>query len=99
MKVVIDIPDRFEGLNLRLIAGQELVAYKLSGREWYVKSSSCDRCGDCCKDIAGSSLPNVDGVCDYLSEDNTCSLGIRRPFSCLFPNERFKCAEEFKLAE
>ena len=45
----------------------------------------CDKCGECCRGIAGNplyaDLDRGDGVCKYL-EDNLCSIHDNRPTLC-----------------
>lgn len=92
--MVIDLPEWAEGKNLYIFAGIETVAYKYLNRPLKVKTSRCDQCGDCCRNIKGDYPPQTDGVCDHL-KDNICSLGVLRPFTCGFPNEKFECAERY----
>ena len=46
---------------------------------------SCDKCGECCKNLHKSSLydelHNGDGICKYLIE-NLCSIYENRPLLC-----------------
>ena len=102
MKISVEIPDEFIGLHIRIVAGQELVAYKYADERWQVKTDRCNQCGECCKHVKGTYPPQTFGVCDYLKQVERhkyiCTLGVTRPFTCLFPNERFECAEKFEEA-
>lgn len=46
---------------------------------------TCDKCGLCCKSLAGNpiykSLDRGDGICKYL-EGNICSIYEKRPVLC-----------------
>ena len=48
---------------------------------------NCDKCGACCKSIAGiellANLDRGDGVCKYLNEvSNLCEIYNERPLLC-----------------
>ena len=46
-------------------------------------SFQCDKCGACCRLISAvPELDRGDGVCKFLSEDNTCSIYPDRPTIC-----------------
>ena len=94
MKLEIDIPEWAEKKNLFVFAGMEMLAFRYVGQKIHLKTSRCDKCGDCCRNIKGDFPPQTDGVCDFL-KDTVCSLGTSRPFSCGFPNTRFECAEKY----
>ena len=94
MELVIQLPEWAEQLDIRIFAGMELLAFKHFKGPLMLKTSRCNQCGDCCKQIKGDFPPHTDGVCDFL-KDNVCSLGTSRPFSCGFPNTKFVCAEKY----
>lgn len=101
MDRVIQLINGLSDQHIRVIAGQELIAYKeAGGNRWFVKTSSCSMCGDCCRNLAGNKVVPVDetGACVYL-KNNICSLYYTRPFICLWPNTQFECDEKFEEVE
>ena len=91
MKIDIDIPDELieEGRAIHIMAGMERVAYWLPfEKKWNIKISRCSACGLCCKKIS----------CEYLNEQNLCSLGPERPFVCCIATPRTipSCTEKYR---
>lgn len=46
----------------------------------------CDKCGECCRSLKNSpiytDLDRGDGICKYLTENNTCGIYENRPLVC-----------------
>ena len=93
MKITLDIPDnivdQIQDRNLYLMAGIDLVAEKLRGDKWKIKTSGCSMCGKCCKELREEHpFPVIDGQCVYLENPEgygdkwVCGLRINRPFGC-----------------
>ena len=89
MKINIDIPDWTDERAIYVMAGIELVAYKLTGGKWNIKTGRCNMCGNCCQGLERHSWPTINGTCVHLKKepgkDNPkyeCSLRINRPFGC-----------------
>lgn len=68
---------------------------------------SCDKCGECCRNLFRSklyvSLNRGDGVCKYLN-GNLCSIYQDRPLLCrvdesykMFFSEKFSLEEYYQL--
>jgi len=95
-ELIIQIPEWAEPLNIRVFAGLELLASKPAGQDrLFIKSSRCNQCGDCCRNIKGDFPPQTDGICNYLV-GNKCGLGTTRPFSCGFEVHYPDCPEQFE---
>lgn len=47
--VTLPIPLWAEGRNLYVFAGREVVARRLIGGRWEVKTTRCNLCGECCR--------------------------------------------------
>lgn len=87
MKIELDIPAWAEERNIYVMAGVEMVAYRLAHEgEFKVKSVRCSGCGKCCMDLPeGHIQRNDSGNCIHLVPDGekwVCDLGVHRPFSC-----------------
>jgi hypothetical protein len=121
MKIEIEVPDWADKQELYLHTYEfELVAIRRNydysfdkwddskNAKWYVKTSRCNKCGECCRHIAEGNPMYKDAIkggdkiiCPHL-KDNLCSLGMHRPFSCVMdfhddPKLKPKeCTEEFK---
>ena len=87
----MDLPDRANERNVYVMAGIELVARRMYGQEWQVKSVGCNLCGKCCQNLSDDQpypIEVVDGQCIHLQKepgDNdqwVCALGLQRPFGC-----------------
>jgi hypothetical protein len=93
MKIVIEIPDWCDERHIRILAGIEMVAYKLAHEDHFmVKTERCSNCGTCCSDLS-PRIPHAgpDGVCIHLIPDGPkkmCSLGVDRPFICSVSRDR-----------
>jgi len=76
VKIELDLPDWVDERHIRIFAGIEEVARRMTNtRYWEVKTSRCNMCGECCK---------LDG-CDKLvfkANEWRCSHLIGRPFCC-----------------
>jgi hypothetical protein len=87
MKIEIEIPDWCDERAIRIMAGIELVAYKMPFEKWKIKVSRCNMCGKCCM-TSNIPYPLVDGKCIHLKKrpgNNDrweCFLRIQRPFGC-----------------
>lgn len=90
MKIILDIPEWAQERHIYILAGIELLAYKKFGTdELLVKTDRCNRCGDCCENIAGKWLySNGQGGCIYLQKEpgdttqRSCMLRTERPLCC-----------------
>jgi hypothetical protein len=103
MKILIDIPDRYEGRNLFVFAGMDLVARRYCKKPWEIKISDCAMCGKCCQNLNNDKFPFkiINGVCEHLEhrpgKRYLCKLDVRRPFGCaIHINENVGCAVRFK---
>lgn len=108
MKIELDFPDDliedFKERTLRIFAGIEMIAFKIRGDKWQVKTSSCAMCGKCCKNLPKEfPFPVVNGQCIYLINPKgygkkwVCSLGINRPFGCAVADTTAKyCKVKYK---
>ena len=89
MRITLDLPDWAQERHIFIMAGIELLAYKLYGEEVIqVKKVRCNLCGACCMNLnKHCPLPiNADGNCLYLAGElggkRECTLGLERPYSC-----------------
>ncbi len=88
MKITIDIPEWAQKRHIYIMAGIEMLAYKLYGEDVvHIKTARCSRCGECCMNLGlGSEEPiGPDGNCIHLDKvggQYVCGLHIRRPFGC-----------------
>ncbi len=93
MEVIIislKLPDWTNKRTLRVMAGIELVAYKLPDAKWQMKVSQCNMCGKCCMALKTHKhvFSVIDGKCIHLKKrpgNNPrweCGLRINRPFGC-----------------
>lgn len=88
MKIDLELPGWPDERTIRVMAGIELVAYKLPGGPWMVKNGRCSSCGQCCMSLRKHAFPVVAGRCSYLVDEPgnkdlyRCALGIARPYSC-----------------
>lgn len=104
MKIELDLPDWTEGRTIRVMAGIELMAYKLSDTKWQMKVSRCNMCGKCCMNLKNHPFPTIDGKCIHLKKrpgDNPryeCGLRIHRPFGCCVavPQNIPECTEKYE---
>lgn len=104
----VSVPDWADTENLYLITRSELVAKKLTGEFWKVKTVRCNKCGNCCKShpITGAYFPvKEDGSCINLVSDgkySICSLGMEKPLACALGEPegdeytKFNCCIEYK---
>jgi len=93
MEITLEIPDNIvsdlKDRNIRVFAGIDLIAEKLRGDKWKIKTSGCSMCGKCCKDLGKVyPFPVIDGQCIHLvnppgyGDKWFCGLGVNRPFGC-----------------
>lgn len=87
MKIEIDLPEWCNSRHLFILAGIELVAYKIQGdTTWKVKSGQCNFCGKCCETSSYYPFPTAeDGSCSMLEmigTEKVCKLGSDRPTGC-----------------
>ena len=92
VKIEIEIPDWCDERHIYILAGIEMVAYKLYGQTvWCIKETRCNMCGACCENLRVQPLPFEDITdalttdCQYLEligTEKACSLGMHRPVSC-----------------
>ena len=108
MKINIEVPDWSveEGEDMYIHAGTELVAKRyFKTKTWYVKTSRCNFCGDCCRNLGqgfkNQGMVDENGTCIHL-KDCKCLLGMWKPYACIMdfhddPTLKpSKCTEEFK---
>jgi len=107
MKIELEIDDSLVNWDEEFYVHNwtSLIAIRRRDGKWYVKTSSCGKCGECCRHIGpGNPMYNGTSICPHL-KDNLCDLDFHRPFSCILdfhddPNYKPKsCTEEFKLVE
>ena len=104
MKIELDLPEWVEERTIYVMAGVELVAYKLPQGKWQLKIGRCSICGKCCMNLKKHIFPLIDGRCIYLQKepgDNPryeCGLRIHRPFACCIgiPRNMPECSEKFE---
>jgi len=93
MKIALEIPDNivedFAERNLYVFAGIDLIAEKLRGDKWKIKTRKCSMCGKCCMNLKEDHpFPVIDGQCVYLvnppgyGDKWICGLRINRPHGC-----------------
>lgn len=73
MILKIKIPKWAEKRHLRVMAGVDMLAYKLGHTNILrVKKVKCNQCGDCCRGLTKRWIyPTTDdGTCVYLAPDN-----------------------------
>ena len=84
MKLTIDIPE--DGRQFQAFAGRELIAFTKGGY-LYLKTQSCNYCGECCHDFPGTIYGNdSEGRCNKLVQYGDTweySAGNSAPFNCL----------------
>jgi len=102
MKVNLDLPKWVEERHIRVFAGIEEVAKKLKGKHWQVKTSRCNMCGECCKDVSDNWRFGraTNGWClklVYYANEYRC--GIDRPFTCCAGDQAGEdyCSVEWKV--
>ena len=87
MEVNLTLPKWTKDKHIYVLAGMELVAYKLLDQPWKLKTSRCNMCGACCKG------------CEHLKKNGDkliCDLGSERPFCCCISvPERPDCTEKY----
>lgn len=86
MKKMIDIPE--DGRRFTAYAGRELIAFTdADGDFLYVKTESCNYCGECCMDSPGTVYGDDDeGKCNKLKRFGDtweCTAGAEAPWNCL----------------
>lgn len=106
-RITIELPEWAQERHIYILAGIEMVAYKLYGEDiLHIKTVRCRLCGDCCEGLPiGGILPvKPNGNCSYLGESvggvRECSLGVYRPIGCsvgLQKRNHPKCAVEYKV--
>lgn len=85
---------------LRLIHNNmETVAYREAGKEWMVKSSRCNNCGECCLDVRGLMPSDDEGKCIYLVKESgkwKCNAGGKKNVGCFGDPNIECCTVEYK---
>lgn len=112
MKITLDIPDWADERHIRILAGIELVAFKLAQEDHFkVKDVRCDWCGDCCTGFTQEKhFFNVtdNGECEHLQKADrfgrrVCSVAINRPHACtndpVHLIERGECPITYKVVK
>lgn len=88
-----------------ILAGIELVAFRVPGQKWKVKTGRCNMCGKCCMNLRiGHLFPIIDGRCIHLEKEPgknpsyRCQLGLHRPFGCCIgiPEKLAECTEAYE---
>ena len=82
---MIELPSWTDERRIIVLAGVEEVAHRIQGI-WYIKTSHCQRCGECCKRVPKHWKHGVsdEGWCKYLKYDGRlyyCDGDF--PFGCL----------------
>ena len=92
MKKMIDIPE--DGRKFRAYAGRELIAFT-EGDFLYVKTESCNYCGECCMHEPSTVYGNdAEGKCNMLSKNGDqweCTAGSEAPWRCLDDPIKIDC--------
>lgn len=110
MKLPDDLPEwSDQKQTLRIMAGVELVAFKLPDAPWLMKVGRCNMCGKCCMNFRPEKhiFPVVEGRCIHLKKEVgnnprwLCALSTMRPFGCSVGLGRDRvsdsiCTEEFE---
>lgn len=106
-KITIELPEWAQERHIYILAGIEMVAFKLYGEDrLHIKTIRCCSCGDCCEGLpVNGTLPvGSDGNCSYLEKSvggvRECSLGVYRPVGCSVGLQRRnhpKCTTEYKV--
>jgi len=104
MRIELKLPEWVAERAIYIMAGIELVAYKLPQARWQVKTGRCNICGKCCMNLKKHAFPLVDGVCIHLQKEvgnnprYECALRINRPFGCCIgvPRNVPECIEAFR---
>lgn len=111
MKIQLEIPDNVvEDLsyrNLYLIAGIELIAFKIRDDKWKIKTSACSMCGKCCQNLREDFVfPVINGQCIHLINPAgygnkwICDLGLNRPMGCnVFTSTADYCTEKYEYVK
>jgi len=107
MRIELDLPDWVDERNMRIFAGIELVASKISTDDfWKVKDDRCVQCGKCCTDLKPDHFcPSINGECIYLEPEKggkrLCKVAIDRPRSCQEDPQRLiktgECSITYKI--
>jgi len=98
MRVELDLPDWVDERHIRVHAGIELVAEKLSfEKSWRVKKDRCTRCGKCCQGLDDTHIyPVVNGECIHLEKIKegvyNCKIALYHSRACGF-DPRIKIAK------
>jgi hypothetical protein len=89
MKIELDLPDWVDERHIRILAGIELAAQKLSFNNfWQVKETRCNQCGECCMNWKKTKhyYPVINGRCVHLKKVGDgkydCSIALYRSFNC-----------------
>ena len=81
---MIDIPE--DGRKFRAYAGRDLIAFT-EGDFLYVKTESCNYCGECCMDNPNTVYGDDDeGKCNKLvkfGDTWECSAATEVPWNCM----------------
>jgi hypothetical protein len=95
LKIELNLPDWVDERHIYIMAGIEMVAYKLYGEDViHIKTRRCSNCGECCMHLTPSArLPiGSDGHCSYLEDVGgglmECAMGVNRPFGCSIGMQR-----------
>ena len=104
MRIEIELPDWTEERTIYIMAGIELVGYKLPQGRWQLKTGRCNMCGKCCMNLKKHAFPLVNGTCIHLQKEPGnnprygCSQRINRPFGCCIgvPKNMSECTEKFE---
>ena len=106
-KIELELPDWADERGISVMAGIELVAYKLPDKPWMIKTSRCSQCGRCCKRLNDNFIFSVEGGrCVHLEKRSAeskylCGLGVYRPIGCSTGRARSipECTEKFEPCE
>lgn len=102
MKIELELPDWATGI-IWIHNNQELVAYKMPGKEVKVKKVRCDNCGECCLSVPEGHFSwgvDEEGKCNKVKKQGEkwiCGLsGNEKPFNCCTLVTEKHCTVEWK---
>jgi len=111
MRIELELPDWVNAENLYLITRNELIAKKMSGQSWEIKTTRCNKCGHCCEihPKVGAYFPlKENGECIHLRREGRkkmCYLGMEKPLACVLgepegmEHKKIKCKIKYKVVK
>lgn len=91
-----DIEDKYNTANIRILAGNQLVASKHHTEDfWLVKETECNNCGECCMGFPPTPFGcDEEGKCNALVKSGNvwrCARWADKPFRCLSDPTDVEC--------